>query len=215
MKRAAFLAAVGAAALASTLWALPAPQDAPSAKGDASQTSAPAPPPSPRPKPGAEMRKLIDSFSGVWSLVETYEPAEGMPEGAVGKSREAFRAGPGALSLVEEYRSMSNGGELAGMSVTWWDPSANGFRALWCSSSNATGCALMARLAHWEGDQFVLGDEFEKNGKRIVFKEVVSDITPTSFTQTIYQGEAGTEPKKIVTMKAKRVATTAPPKAPN
>jgi len=48
----------------------------------------------------------------------------------------------------------------------------------------------------------VLGDEFERNGKRFQFKEIFSEITPTSFTQTIYQGEAGKELKRVLTIRA-------------
>jgi hypothetical protein len=60
----------------------------------------------------------------------------------------------------------------------------------------------MAHLAKLEGDQFVLGDEFERNGKRFEFKEIFSEITLTSFTQTIYQGEAGKELKRVLTIRA-------------
>ena len=60
----------------------------------------------------------------------------------------------------------------------------------------------MAHLAKWERDQFVLRDEFERNGKKFSFKEVFSEITPTSFTQTLYQGEAGKELKRLLTIHA-------------
>jgi hypothetical protein len=63
----------------------------------------------------------------------------------------------------------------------------------------------MANLAKWEGDQFVLGDQSERNGKKFAFREVVSDITPTSFTQTLYQGEAGGELKRLTTIRATKV----------
>ncbi len=62
----------------------------------------------------------------------------------------------------------------------------------------------MAHLAKWEGNQFVLRDEFEKDGKKFSFKEVFSEITPTSFTQTLYQGEAGKELKWLATIHATR-----------
>ena len=60
----------------------------------------------------------------------------------------------------------------------------------------------MAHLAKWEGDQLVLRDEFQRNGKRFDFKEVFSEITPTSFTQTLYQGEAGRDLKRLLTIHA-------------
>jgi hypothetical protein len=60
----------------------------------------------------------------------------------------------------------------------------------------------MAHLARWEADQFVLRDEFERNGKKFDFKEVFSEITTTSFTQTLYQGEAGKDLKRLLTIPA-------------
>ena len=44
----------------------------------------------------------------------------------------------------------------------------------------------------WDGKQFVLHVESGRDGKRVVFHEMVSDITPTSFTQTADSGESGT-----------------------
>jgi hypothetical protein len=55
-------------------------------------------------------------------------------------------------------------------------------------------------LAKWEGDQCVLDDQFIKDGKKFVFRETISDITPTSFTQTLSQGEAGKELNRLVTI---------------
>lgn len=46
----------------------------------------------------------------------------------------------------------------------------------------------MAKLAQWEDDQFVLGDEFERNGEKFTFKEVISAITPISYVKTLSQG---------------------------
>jgi hypothetical protein len=151
------------------------------------------------------MRRLVEVFAGSWSLSETYEPSEWMPRGGVGRGQQTWRAGPGGFSLIEDYHSTNSDGDTSGLSVTWWDEKAQGYRAIWCVSSNPGGCVAMANLAKWEGDQFVLGDQFERNGKKFAFREVVSDITPTSFTQTLYQGEAGGELKRLMTIRATKV----------
>ena len=62
----------------------------------------------------------------------------------------------------------------------------------------------MSQLGKWEGDQFVLGNEFTKDGKKYVLKEVWSEFTPNTFTQTVSQGEAGKELKRIVIIHATR-----------
>ena len=40
-----------------------------------------------------------------------------------------------------------------------------------------------------------------------MFKEVISDITPKSFTQTLYQGATGGELKLLMTIRAIKVTT--------
>lgn len=158
----------------------------------------------PMPKPGPEMRKLVSAFAGTWSIRERFEPSESMPGGGVGQGTEVYRPGPGGLSLIEEFHSKEPTGEASGLGLAWWDEKAKGYRAVWCDSSDPGGCVVMSRLANWEGDQFVLGDEFERMGKRFSFKEVFSDLTPTSFTQTLYQGEPGGELKAFMTIRATR-----------
>lgn len=158
------------------------------------------------PQPSSEMQKLISTFTGTWLLSETYEPSEGMPSGGVGQGQQIWRTGPGEFSLIEEYHSKSSRGEISGLSVTWWDEKAQGYRALWCVNTNPGGCIVMANLAKWEGNQFIVGDQFERNGKKFTFKEVVSDITPSSFTQTLYQGESGGELSRLMTIRAARVS---------
>ena len=157
------------------------------------------------PQMGHEMQKLVNVFVGTWSLSETYEPNEWMPNGGVGQGQQIWRAGPGGRSLMEEYHSTNPNGDISGLSVTWWDDEAQGYRAIWCDSSNPGGCVVMAKLAKWEGDQFVLADQFERNGKKFTFKEIVSDITSTSFTQTQYLGESSEELAKLMTIRAVKV----------
>jgi hypothetical protein len=41
----------------------------------------------------------------------------------------------------------------------------------------------MSQVGKWEGEQFVIGNEFTKDGKEISLKEVWSEITPNSFTE--------------------------------
>jgi len=128
-----------------------------------------------------------------------------MPNGGAGQGQEIYRPGPGGVSLIEEFHSKEATGDVSGLGVAWWDEKARGFRAVWCESRNPRG-VNMARLANWEGDQFVLGDEWELGGKTLSFKEVFSDMTPRSFTQTLFQGESGGELKRLMTIKAARGA---------
>jgi hypothetical protein len=62
----------------------------------------------------------------------------------------------------------------------------------------------MSKLAEWHGSEFVIGDEYERDGKKIEYREVFSYLTPTSFVQTIYEGEAGGALKRVLMIRAKK-----------
>ena len=153
-------------------------------------------------QPSPEMQRLFNTFLGTWRITEKIEPSEAMPNGGAADGTEVYRAGPGGVSIIEEIHLKESTGEISGLGIGWWDEKAHGYKALWCDSQNLNGCILMAHFAKWEGDQFVLRDEFEKNGKKFNFKEVFSEIKPASFTQTLYQGEAGKELRKLATIHA-------------
>jgi hypothetical protein len=170
------------------------------------QPPANSPQPAPEIHPSPEMQRLLNLFLGTWSITAKHEPSEKMPNLGVGEGEEVYRAGPGGLSLIEQVHLKEATGEISGLGVVWWNEKAQGYRAVWCVSSNPQGCIVMAGLAKWQGNEFVLSDEWESMGKKITFKEILSEITPTSFTQTLYQGEAGGELKRLVTIHATKVA---------
>ncbi len=170
-------------------------------------SQAPIPPPL---QPSDEMQRLTKVLAGRWSIRQTFEPRVGMPEGSVGQGTEVWRSGPGARSLIEEIQTKVGDREFSGFGVIWWDIQAQGYRVIWCGSANPRGCVVMSRLASWENAQFVIGDEFEREGRNVVYREVFSNITPNSFTQSIFEGESDAELKRVLTIHASKVATSAP-----
>lgn len=163
------------------------------------------------PSPAPQMQKLLSTLGGTWAITYTLEPTDQLPKGGTGEGREVFRPGPGGASLVEEFHSREGTREVTGLALAWWDEAAHGYRAVWCSSDNPAGCGVMAGLARFDGADFVLTDEFDMMGKKMAFREVFSDITTMSFTQTLYQGEAGTDLKRIMTIKATKLTRQALP----
>jgi hypothetical protein len=160
----------------------------------------------PLPQPSPEIKRLVEAFSGTWSISVKVEPNESLRKGGVGTGEEVWRPGPGGLSLIEDYHSTGDEGEISGLGVSWWDHDEQRYQVLWCVSSNPEGCIVMKQGARWEGREIVATDESVKNGKTFAFKEVFSDITPTSFKQTLYQGESGSELKRVVTILATKLA---------
>ena len=168
----------------------------PPANKSAQQSSTPQPPP--------EMQKLVNALSGTWSIHEKYEPDEWTPNGGAGQGTEVWHPGPGGFTLIEEYHSKGSAGETFGLSLTWWDARAQRYQSLWCANSNPEGCQTGFAL-NWQGDQIVVTSEFERGGKKFTWREVVSDITPTSFTQTADIGEVGEPLKRWLTIHATKI----------
>jgi hypothetical protein len=145
------------------------------------------------PKRSPQIEKMLRAFEGTWSIKEKFAPEAGSPNGATGEGQIVWRAGPGGFSVIEEYLSRRSSTEVTGLGVFWWDEAVHGYRTIWCDSTNPGGCISFKNVARWEGPQFVLVEDYEVNGKKVIFKEVFGDIAPGAFTQTLYGGESGKE----------------------
>ena len=153
---------------------------------------------------GKEMEQLIHSFSGNWFIEFAITPTEGLPKGGKGQGQETWKPGPGKLSLIEEYHSRGDDGDNAGQGVFWWDEKLHRYQVLWCANDVPGGCVLISDGASWQGNQLVLLNQWESGGKKQMLKEVFSDITPTTFTQTIYQGENSGTLRPVFICRAKK-----------
>lgn len=156
----------------------------------------------PTSQPSPEMKRLVKALSGRWSISLKVEPSERLPKGGGGKGEEVWKPGPGGFSLIEDYHSTGDEGEITGHGVAWWDEGAQRYQVTWCDNGNPTGCIVMKHGAKWVGNEVVAMNEWEGSGKKFVFKEVFSDITPTSFKQSLYQGESLGELKPVVVIHA-------------
>jgi hypothetical protein len=153
----------------------------------------------------SEAAKVLRAFEGTWSITEDLAPDATSPNGGKGQGHEVWRPGPGGYSVVEEYQSREGSRDISGLGVLWWDEAAQGFRTIWCDSTNPGGCISFKNVIHWEGSNLVLVENYEIKGKKFTFKEVFGDMTPQSFTQTLYGAEAGAPLKVDQVIYAKRV----------
>jgi hypothetical protein len=162
-------------------------------------------------KSASQMERLIHALAGEWSTEETYEPSDLVPKGGTGRSRDSYRVGPARLSLIEEYQGEGAGGKSWGIGTIWWDAEAQGFHFVWCDSfALDRGCRISSQLGRWVGNDYVATDERVVSGKQVFEKEVWSDFTPNSFSQTLYTGEASDKLKRFLTIKARRVIKRQP-----
>jgi hypothetical protein len=155
--------------------------------------------------PGPDVQNLM---LGKWSTQVRYTPNPEMPNGGMGEGTEIWRSGPGGLSVIEEYHEKNEKGEVEGLGVAWWDAKAQGQRFVWCENSNPDGCYVSKEVGKWEEGSLVWKEEQESAGKKRVYSEVFRDITPTSFTQVLGEGEPGGALKTTVTIRATKQAQT-------
>lgn len=159
------------------------------------------------PQPSPEIGRLIKVFSGTWSIAVKIEPNERMPKGGTGRGENLWRPGPGRLSLIGEYHSTGSEGEFSGLGLVWWDKDGKRYQIMWCDSSDPASCIVLKNGAKWEGGQLIAIGESASTGRKFVFKEVFSEITENSFTQTLYRGESSSDLRRLLTITATRKTT--------
>ena len=153
----------------------------------------------PMPKPAPEMTKLIKALSGNWNVVEKHEVNPMMPNGGEGKGTAKIWAGPGQLSLMENYSSSGAMGSFRGIGTWWWDPKAQVYRGLWCDNMTPNGCDTSGSTK-WEGDKLVGTMQGDMSGQMMTMRFVYSDFKPDSFVMTMEMGPDASKLQKAMTV---------------
>ena len=100
-------------------------------------------------------------------------------------------------------------GEFFVFAIHWWDKSTNSLRGMLCNNSGPAACNVDSysnSTLKWDGKQLTIDMQFPEHGKKMLWHEVWSDITSTSFTQTGDVGEVGGPLKRAVTIHGTKVA---------
>jgi len=153
----------------------------------------------PMPKPAPEITKLIKTLSGNWNVTEKHEVNPMMPNGGEGKGTARIWAGPGGMSLVENYSSTGAMGTFKGMGTWWWDPKAQVYRGLWCDNMTPNGCDTSGSTK-WEGDNLVGTMQGDMNGQTMTMRFIYSDFKPDSFVMTMEMGPDESKLQKTMTV---------------
>lgn len=162
------------------------------------------------PQPSAEMQSLTKALTGEWSLSVKFEPSSSAPNGLVNTGEETWRTGPGGFTLLEEehLRFPEADGFLLG--IIWWNTATKSLQGMECQNLLPYTCDVKGAqndiTMNWDGKELVI-DEMETSGtgKKSMWHEVWSDITPTSFTQTGETGEPGGPRKRLFTIHATKI----------
>jgi ketosteroid isomerase-like protein len=182
---------------------IPQPTENASANSPTAKTQTTPPPP--------ELQSLIKALSGPWSLAVKFEPNPEMPDGLVATGEETWRAGPGGFTVLEEERLPTPAGDAFLLGIIWWDGKTNSLHGMGCNNQLPFTCDLKGGLNDitigWDGKQFTVDEWETHDGKKSLWHEVWSDITPSSFTQSGEYGEPGGPRKRLFTIHATKNAT--------
>ena len=166
-------------------------------------------PPPDSPQPAPAILSLTKALGGKWSTTYKFEPSEMMPNGGVGDGEEVWRAGPGGFTLTEEERIHIADRDAFIFALHWWDKGTNSLRGMLCNNSGIATCNVDSYFnssLKWNGKQLTIDMQFPQNGKKMLWHEVWSGITSTSFTQSADMGELGGPLKRAVTIHGTKVA---------
>jgi len=165
------------------------------------------------PQPSPEIRSLTKALTGEWSLNVKFEPNASAPNGLANTGEETWRPGPGGFTLLEEEHLRMPEGDLFLLGVLWWNTATKSLHGMECQNLLPYTCDVKGAqndiTMNWDGKEFVIDEmETSKSGKKSVWREVWSDITPNSFTQTGEYGDPGGPRKRLFTIHATKVASS-------
>lgn len=135
-----------------------------------------------------QLQSLIKALSGDWLLSVRFEPTAGMPNGVTGTGEESWHAGPGGFTIIEEERIPTPSGQAYLLGVIWWDNRSKTLQGMECNNHLPFICDLKGALTDititWDEKTLALDEIETHDGKKTIWHEAWSKITPTSFTQT-------------------------------
>ena len=149
------------------------------------------------PKPAPE-NKFLSDLIGTWDVDESHEPSPWMPKASKGKGVATITRGPGGLSVLTEYKSTA--GPLPtfhGYGIMSWDPNEKVYKTAW---TDVMTPGIVISNGRKEGDQYIYNSEVQMGPQKFAIREVITDLTPASFTSTTYMSDRNLSDKKIMTL---------------
>jgi hypothetical protein len=185
-----------ATALSACLWA-----PLPCRGQSAAERATPAPDP---------LQALTRVLVGKWQLDVRYEATPFTSTKVIaGPGEESWSAGPGGITLIEQEHMPSPAGDTFLMGVIWWDRSRNHFGGVECNSYSPRTCDLKGGMnditISWDGRKFQIDELETHDGRRTVWHEYWTDITPDSFTQMGDMTQPDGTTTRLMTVHARRV----------
>ena len=156
------------------------------------------------------LHAVTQALTGKWQLDVRFEAAPSTGNKVIaGPGEESWSAGPGGITLIEQEHIPSPSGDTFLMGVIWWDSTKNRFGGVECNSYLPVTCDLKGGLTDittsWDGKKFQIDELETHNGRRTVWHEYWTDITPESFTQIGDVTQPDGTTTRFMTIRGKRV----------
>lgn len=159
-------------------------------------------------EPSPEMKALTRALSGNWTLNVKFGPTASSSNGSESTGTESWRSGSGGFTLLEEEHLRFGKQDVFMTGVMWWDPQTKSFHGMECQNVLPYVCDVKGSLnditMNWDGKQFVIDEKEVHSGKKSMWHEVWSEITPTSFMQTGDSTPEGGKAQRLFTIQATR-----------
>lgn len=151
-------------------------------------------------KPGPEMAQLQFRL-GDWNVVSTYPKSALFPDGGEEHGTYSCHPGPGGFSIVADFQAEGLEGSIQGLQITTWDPKENAY--LDYTFGNEFPGAY-EQQGHWDGDNLVMGGQFDMSGTAITFRQSVHADGPDNITLQEWFSQDGAPMQLMETTKATR-----------
>jgi hypothetical protein len=152
---------------------------------------------------------LAKALSGKWQLHVRFEPSSATARAIEGSGAESWSPGPGGIGLIEQEHIPSPEGDAFLLGVIWWDGTTKQLAGMECNSHLLFTCDLKGALnditLNWGGKRFQIDEVETHDGKRTVWHESWTDITPTSFVQTGNVTQPDGTTVRVMNIRAHRV----------
>jgi hypothetical protein len=107
---------------------------------------------------------------------------------ATGSGEESWHEGPGGFTFIEEEHFPTPAGPGYLLGIFWWDNRAKKFQGMECNNQLPYTCDLKGALTDitvtWDGKTLAIEELETHDGKKTIWHEASSQITPSSFVQT-------------------------------
>jgi hypothetical protein len=155
---------------------------------------------------------LAKALSGKWQLQVRFEASGATGNKAIeGSGEESWSLGPGGSELIEQEHIPSPDGETFLLGVVWFDRTKKQLAGMECNSQLPFTCDLKGALNDitltWDGTRFGIDELETHGGKRTVWHEYWTDITPTSFVQSGDITEPDGTTVRFMNIRGRRVDT--------